>query len=62
MKKRVRCPQCGRLTVWEGNPYRPFCSKRCKLIDLSHWINEDYCLHIPLEGVEEIHDLEGKKR
>jgi len=26
----------------EEVPYRPFCSRRCKLIDLAHWLNEDY--------------------
>ena len=32
---KVRCPQCGGESLWNaGNPYRPFCSERCKLIDL----------------------------
>ncbi len=61
MKKRVRCPQCGRLTKWEGNPYRPFCSERCKLIDLGRWLSEDYRLKVPLEGLEEVHDLKEEK-
>mgnify|MGYP002365862709 CR=1 FL=1 len=26
----------------ESHPYRPFCSKRCKLLDLSRWLNEEY--------------------
>jgi endogenous inhibitor of DNA gyrase (YacG/DUF329 family) len=38
----VRCPRCGELTPWEENPYRPFCSERCKLIDLGKWIEEEY--------------------
>ncbi len=62
MKKRVRCPQCGRLTKWEGNPYRPFCSERCKLIDLGRWLSEDYRIEVPLEGLEEVHDLKEEKR
>ncbi len=62
MKKKVRCPQCGRLTKWEGNPYRPFCSERCKLIDLGRWLSEDYRIEVPLEGLEEVHDLKEEKR
>ncbi|HIE26183.1 TPA: DNA gyrase inhibitor YacG [Candidatus Poribacteria bacterium] len=29
-------------------PNFPFCSKRCKLIDLNRWLNEDYRISIPL--------------
>ena len=38
----VRCPGCGKSTPWEGNAERPFCSPRCRLIDLGHWADEDY--------------------
>ena len=37
-----RCPQCRRETSWEDNPWKPFCSERCKLIDLGRWANEEY--------------------
>ncbi|MDY7116747.1 DNA gyrase inhibitor YacG [Halomonas sp. SSL-5] len=34
----VACPQCRKNVQWrEDNPYRPFCSKRCRLIDLGAW-------------------------
>jgi endogenous inhibitor of DNA gyrase (YacG/DUF329 family) len=39
---RARCPRCGSFIRWEGNPYRPFCSERCKLIDLGMWVDEHY--------------------
>jgi endogenous inhibitor of DNA gyrase (YacG/DUF329 family) len=39
---RIRCPRCGELTTWEENPYRPFCSERCKLLDLGAWASGDY--------------------
>jgi len=42
--KRLSCPICKRMTCWEGNPYRPFCSKRCKLMDLAAWIGEEYSI------------------
>lgn len=47
---RVKCPQCGRETEFEGNEFRPFCSERCKLLDLGAWADEDYKL--PTESAE----------
>jgi hypothetical protein len=39
--KIIKCPTCNKSTVWsEENPWRPFCSERCKLIDLGDWIEE----------------------
>lgn len=39
----VYCPSCGRKMVWDSrNRYRPFCSERCKLIDLGHWAADRY--------------------
>lgn len=40
--KTYPCPRCGKPTVWADNPTKPFCSARCKLIDLGAWANEDY--------------------
>jgi endogenous inhibitor of DNA gyrase (YacG/DUF329 family) len=40
-----RCPTCRKPASVSGdNPYRPFCSERCKLADLGRWLNEDYRL------------------
>jgi endogenous inhibitor of DNA gyrase (YacG/DUF329 family) len=39
---RVKCPICRKKLTWEENPYRPFCSERCKLIDLGQWATEKY--------------------
>jgi len=37
----VTCPTCRRALVWsESNPFRPFCSERCRLIDLGEWASE----------------------
>ena len=39
----VECPTCKKSVEWtETNPWRPFCSERCKLIDLGAWANEEY--------------------
>ncbi|ECJ1238335.1 DNA gyrase inhibitor YacG [Salmonella enterica] len=38
----VNCPTCGKPVVWgEISPFRPFCSKRCQLIDLGEWVAEE---------------------
>lgn len=36
----VACPTCGRELEWTGAPFRPFCSERCRLIDLGAWFSE----------------------
>ena len=42
-KKRVACPQCGTMVEWDTtNRFRPFCSERCKTIDLGAWATESY--------------------
>lgn len=38
-----RCPTCERdVAPPEENPAHPFCSGRCKLIDLGNWLSESY--------------------
>ena len=41
-KRKKACPQCGKPATWKGNPFRPFCSERCKIIDLGEWATEKY--------------------
>ena len=39
----VRCPACGGDSVYgPDNPYRPFCSERCKNLDLGAWASESF--------------------
>ena len=42
--RKIVCPNCKKETTWENNPYRPFCSEKCKLADLSKWLNEEYAI------------------
>nr|WP_310617205.1 DNA gyrase inhibitor YacG [Pantoea cypripedii] len=45
----VSCPKCGKDVMWdELSPWRPFCSKRCQLIDLGEWAAEEK--RIPSSG------------
>ncbi|AHK19910.1 DNA gyrase inhibitor [Yersinia similis] len=39
---QVNCPTCGKVVIWgEQSPFRPFCCKRCQLIDLGEWADEE---------------------
>ena len=41
MVRTIACPTCGKPVRWtEESPWRPFCSERCRLIDLGDWIEE----------------------
>ncbi|MCC7403002.1 MAG: DNA gyrase inhibitor YacG [Bdellovibrionales bacterium] len=41
----VDCPRCGKSCEFSSqNPYRPFCSKRCQLLDLGQWADEKYTI------------------
>ncbi len=52
----VNCPQCGKPVEWNvDNRFRPFCSERCRLIDLGAWATESY--RIPVE--EDKDDLQS---
>ena len=38
----VSCPHCAEPVAWNASsPFRPFCSRRCRLIDLGEWFNEE---------------------
>jgi len=39
---KVRCPKCSESFNYYDSSYRPFCSKRCKEIDLGNWLLESY--------------------
>ncbi len=38
----MKCPTCGKNVKWQDNLNRPFCSERCKLVDLGKWVSEEY--------------------
>jgi hypothetical protein len=41
-QRTVHCPTCDKRVVWsEQQRWRPFCSERCKLIDLGAWFDEN---------------------
>ena len=41
----VNCPTCKKEIAWSSdNEFRPFCCKRCQLIDLGQWANEEHAI------------------
>ena len=55
--KVVNCPTCQKPVEWsEKSPFRPFCSERCRLIDLGEWADEGHRIpgkpHMPMEDDE----------
>ena len=41
---RVKCPTCKRELNWQSATFRPFCSERCKLLDLDAWLAEQHAI------------------
>ncbi len=53
----ARCPTCGRLFEPQSSPVMPFCSERCRLLDLGRWLDERYA--VPCERDEEESKVES---
>jgi endogenous inhibitor of DNA gyrase (YacG/DUF329 family) len=53
----VACPHCGTLAEWNtGNRFRPFCSERCKMIDLGAWATESYRVPVAESDEQDLPD------
>jgi uncharacterized protein len=60
MAAMVKCPTCRRPVEWsEASAYRPFCSDRCRLIDLGAWLTEQH--KIPDESAPEAEETHGER-
>lgn len=40
----MRCPTCKNTVANDRHPLRPFCSQRCKLLDLGNWLDGTYAI------------------
>jgi endogenous inhibitor of DNA gyrase (YacG/DUF329 family) len=56
---KVNCPTCKKEIEWSEVPTRPFCSDRCRLIDLGDWASEKYA--VPDEHSHPPAPTSGKK-
>jgi len=52
----VACPLCGKDVIWDSkaSPFRPFCSERCKMIDLGQWASENYSIPAKTDSADDI--------
>ena len=59
---QIRCPTCRTLLIYEQSPMRPFCSERCRLIDLGDWASERFRIPArqePLVGTQDTDEHES---
>ena len=48
----MKCPICAKDVAFD-DPEMPFCSERCRLLDLGNWASERYVISSPIESTEE---------
>jgi endogenous inhibitor of DNA gyrase (YacG/DUF329 family) len=57
----IKCPTCKKQGNWLEGKYAPFCSHRCKLIDLGKWLGEEHRLSEPLRPEHRAEDPDEEK-
>jgi uncharacterized protein len=58
-KTQVKCPTCKKPIIYEESATRPFCSERCRLIDLGEWASEGF--KIPTENSSNFNESEPEE-
>jgi endogenous inhibitor of DNA gyrase (YacG/DUF329 family) len=62
MARIVNCPQCGAPVAWTAaSRFRPFCSERCRMIDLGAWASESYRVPVIEQAAERDAELRSEK-
>jgi uncharacterized protein len=46
---KLKCPTCKKMGDWFAGDYGPFCSRRCKLVDLGKWFGEEHVVSRPVQ-------------
>jgi len=59
--RSLRCPTC-RTLVLPGEENFPFCSERCRLIDLGKWASGGYVISTPINDPEKLEDSKQQNR
>ena len=60
---KVKCPHCEKPFSYYESDYRPFCSERCRMVDLGHWLSEEYAVpsQKPIDPDELIEELDKER-
>jgi len=61
MPKALFCPTCRNVVLVE-NEYFPFCSDRCRLLDLGKWASGDYKVSTPIQDPDLLEELSRSNR
>lgn len=60
-----RCPICGKPVHYEPgkrlSEFFPFCSERCRMVDLGKWLTGEYAVSRPLTSAEQVEELERRR-
>jgi uncharacterized protein len=48
--QKIKCPTCRKRGDWFAGRYGPFCSERCRLVDLGKWFGEEHAISEPLRS------------
>lgn len=59
---KIKCPTCQRVGEWFSGRDGPFCSRRCKLVDLGKWFSEEHRISQPLSAEDVEKESEGPLR
>lgn len=52
---QLQCPICGRAVAMDDE-FMPFCSDRCRMVDLGNWATEKYVISTPVSPVDEMEE------
>jgi hypothetical protein len=58
-RRKIACPTCQKKGDWLAGEYSPFCSHRCKLIDLGKWLGGEHVISEPLR-MELLDNMKGE--
>lgn len=58
----VTCPHCKKNFSYYESKYRPFCSERCRMVDLGVWLDEGYRMPVKPDELEDEEELPEHKK
>ena len=55
---KIKCPKCKKVFKYYDSEFRPFCTEKCKMIDLGKWMSEEYSISSPIDTDVEDSDID----